>query len=741
MTAALHLPPAAGQLTIHLLGSPEVWVGGIPLILHNQKARALLYYLAATGQSHVRDHLAALLWSESPDSNARHSLRSSLYSIRQALHNHAVDDLLTSNADRVKLEPLVCDVPRFRRLLEDNHKHALTEAVALYRGPLLQGFSPSEAPLFEAWARFERAALQQLYVTAQLRLAEQAEQRQAWDEAIASVLHLIHLDPLSEEAQQRLIRLYVRKGAMSQAVRQYYQFEAELRHELGLTPAPETQALVAVPLIARRADSLHLPLQVTSPGTLHRFLSPDPPQSPSFIGREPLLKDLLALSQEANAGRAAIFLHQLYEQLAPTASAHDLLDLTCALGQVHQSLGQMDEAVTWHRQYLELACALSDAQAQRTAHFELGELALVANNYQAALAAAQAGLAVSLPGRHEQHLALEARGHRLFGAALAMEGRDLSAAELHLQEAVAAHRLTDNPHDLCAALFELGNVAAQRGELRRALSLYEEAAHAAEGAHVHYFLALAYNNLAYHRLLLGELDAARQALAKGLTLAETYEMFGAMLHLSSTQGEIYLYTGNWAAASQAFHHGLALAEELGNLERQAGYRAGLALVARGQNNLEDATVLLEEALGLLIDRGYWHLWVRIQLWLADVLLLRGYPTQAEPHLNAGMMLAREHGRMLLLAQAERLQASLLASYTRWQEAEALFASSLERLTSLNLSLECARTKAVWGKAEQIHHPLSSTGSIMLAEACQLLATYGAQADLQTLSCQLSKHDK
>src|SRR5215469_5928530 len=75
----------SSQLTINLLGTPEVHSAGTPLALHNHKARALLYYLAATGRPHTRDHLATLLWSESPESNARHSLRSSLYHSRQAL--------------------------------------------------------------------------------------------------------------------------------------------------------------------------------------------------------------------------------------------------------------------------------------------------------------------------------------------------------------------------------------------------------------------------------------------------------------------------------------------------------------------------------------------------------------------------------------------------------------------------------------------------------------------------------
>jgi ribosomal protein S18 acetylase RimI-like enzyme len=58
-----------------LLGKPEVLIAGTPLILTDQKARALLFYLAATGQPHTRDHITSLLWSESPSGDARHSLR------------------------------------------------------------------------------------------------------------------------------------------------------------------------------------------------------------------------------------------------------------------------------------------------------------------------------------------------------------------------------------------------------------------------------------------------------------------------------------------------------------------------------------------------------------------------------------------------------------------------------------------------------------------------------------------
>ena len=294
-----------------------------------------------------------------------------------------------------------------------------------------------------------------------------------------------------------------------------------------------------------------------------------------------------------------------------------------------------------------------------------------------------------------------------------------------------AFQVTDNKSDLCATLFELGNIAAQRGELLQALELYEEAARTAEAAHVYYFLALAHNNFAYHSLLLGHLKAAQRALARGNKLAETYEMFGALLHLASTQGEIHLYLGEWAEAAEAFQHGLALAEDLGNLERQAGYRAGLALAARGQGNLASAITLLEEALTLVNERGYWHLSLRIQLWLAETLLTRGLP-EAEAYLDAALATAQQQGRTLLLMQGSRLNARLLAVNGDWPKANDLFALVLEQATGLDLPLEIARTQAAWGESLLRYASQPNNGRALLAQAREVFTEYDAVAELKAL---------
>ena len=123
----------------------------------------------------------------------------------------------------------------------------------------------------------------------------------------------------------------------------------------------------------------------------------------------------------------------------------------------------------------------------------MSELALMSIDYRTARQTAEKGLEVISASMGDVLLMSIGRGHRLLGASLAMEGRDLAAAEEHLQKAVEIHRQIENQGDLCAVLFELGNVAAQRGDLQRALDFYGESAHVAEAGRIHYYLALARN--------------------------------------------------------------------------------------------------------------------------------------------------------------------------------------------------------------------------------------------------------
>ena len=236
------------SLYLNLLGAPEIRISGATVSwqLRDQKAWALLFYLAVTGRPQSRSSLATLLWGESLESNARHSLRSCLYHLRNALQASGVAELLIVSSHHVhlSLEEDQCDVTRFRRLLATKSEMPLAEAVALYRGPLLEGFTLTEAPVFESWVRAEATSLNQAYHHALERLLASTESRELWSEAVEYAEKLVQLDSLDENSLQRLMRLYLHSGATGRALLQYRHFNDTLHRELGLSPSPETEALL-----------------------------------------------------------------------------------------------------------------------------------------------------------------------------------------------------------------------------------------------------------------------------------------------------------------------------------------------------------------------------------------------------------------------------------------------------------------------------------------------------------------
>src|SRR5215208_5019539 len=102
------------QLKLLVFGPPRLERDGTPLELNLRKALALLIYLAVSGRPHSRDALAAMLWPESDQREARTRLRRMLYRLGQALG----DAVLEAGPDAIRLHPaadLWLDCAAFRQ--------------------------------------------------------------------------------------------------------------------------------------------------------------------------------------------------------------------------------------------------------------------------------------------------------------------------------------------------------------------------------------------------------------------------------------------------------------------------------------------------------------------------------------------------------------------------------------------------------------------------------------------------
>jgi len=201
------------------------------------------------GHAVDRERLARLLWDR--QSEARHSLRSCLLKLRQALGPSAALHLVTDH-NVCRLQNVLVDLDCFKRLSRSRDQSEMQAAVDLYRGEFLAGFDIGGDP-FKEWMAVERNRTLTEVCNLVLRLATDQSRAGNHDAAIRSGRRLLMLDPLFELGQRALIGAYARAGRRAEALRQYKSCAETLERELGVAPDGETQALVEAILRTDRA--------------------------------------------------------------------------------------------------------------------------------------------------------------------------------------------------------------------------------------------------------------------------------------------------------------------------------------------------------------------------------------------------------------------------------------------------------------------------------------------------------
>lgn len=228
-------------LHLRLLGDFEAQdAAGQIIDIHARKNRALLAVLALSpAGSASRERLAGLLWSRSPDAQARNSLRQALVQLRRDLD--ALEPMpLSANDDRVMLdlESIEIDALELERLAKADELEGLRRAAALYRGELLADFGMRD-PAFEEWLTGERLRLGQLAMAT----LEKLWARESGPARIEIAQRLVAMDPLRESSHRRLMQAHAEAGEPALALQQYALCRDLLKAELDVAPARETELL------------------------------------------------------------------------------------------------------------------------------------------------------------------------------------------------------------------------------------------------------------------------------------------------------------------------------------------------------------------------------------------------------------------------------------------------------------------------------------------------------------------
>src|SRR5256714_6076933 len=202
-------------------GPPQVVHAGRRLSFALHKAQALLLYLAVEGGMHPRSKLAAFLWPDSEPHDARTALRNALTLLRRLLsddeaslagHSHLRSERELLGRDLHAPFELDLDVVqqayqqarRISAFPSEPQGSALAaqvqHALALVRGPFLDGFWLGKEAPFDEWVQQQQQQWQGRVQFLLDRLSPWQEGDFEGEPALPTLTRWLALEPLPEEA-------------------------------------------------------------------------------------------------------------------------------------------------------------------------------------------------------------------------------------------------------------------------------------------------------------------------------------------------------------------------------------------------------------------------------------------------------------------------------------------------------------------------------------------------------------
>jgi DNA-binding SARP family transcriptional activator/tetratricopeptide (TPR) repeat protein len=227
---------------LRLLGEVAAHVDGAPVDLGPPKQRCVLAALVVErGRVVPIDRLAERVWGTAVPLRGRESVHSYISRLRRALsevEGVAVVRRSGGYALLVEATPPPVDLYLFQDLRakaaaegdDARTASALTEALALWRGPALTGLTGE-------WADTERDRLERARLAAQLDLAETRLRLGEGTELVAGLAGLAAAHPYDERIARQYMTALHQAGRPADALQHYREVHARLTEDLGIEPA------------------------------------------------------------------------------------------------------------------------------------------------------------------------------------------------------------------------------------------------------------------------------------------------------------------------------------------------------------------------------------------------------------------------------------------------------------------------------------------------------------------------
>jgi DNA-binding SARP family transcriptional activator len=241
------LPEAA--LSVISLGASQVFVG--QRLLANSdwvyaRAKELFFYFLCF-PSRTKEQVGLDLWPEASETQLRNNFHRTLYHLRRALgradwilvedETYRFNPSLDCWIDLLEFESNITRAEALDNVGDPEAVDCYNAALALYHGDFLGDLDTRE------WVQPHRQVYRRKFEQAAFALGRRLFSDQQYTAAEEIYRRLLAHDIFLEEAHRELMRCLARRGERGRALQQYNVLVNVMEHDLGIQPAPESQAL------------------------------------------------------------------------------------------------------------------------------------------------------------------------------------------------------------------------------------------------------------------------------------------------------------------------------------------------------------------------------------------------------------------------------------------------------------------------------------------------------------------
>lgn len=728
----------ASTLRSRLGGCTATGEDGVEHRLSGRLPPVILAVLASERHRAVpRGELAESLWGDGPPATWEASLRMAVSRLRAFLVAAGFDpgavastgggyQLRLGEAIRVDLDEASGQVEAAERALASGRLRPAcdlaAEARSLLDAPLLPG---SEGPWVDAARRRARSLLMRA-------LEVEAEARGAGGEASVAVVlagRAVELEPFHESAHRALMRAHARAGNKAEALRCHERCRRLLAEELGVDPAPATEA---VHLHILRDEPLPSPIPPPPPDDTPPAGARSLPGGRDAVARRRWEEAFMLLSRAdeedplgprdlEGLGEAALWTGRHRESAAARQRAHSAhleagdrrsaARVALALASNHGIRGELAGAEGWFRTAARLLASEPEGPEQgflaSVAAIVLFETGALAPCLEQARQASDAGERWSIPD-------LQALGIALQGVALARQ--EQATAALPMLDEGMALAMSGRVTPFAAGIIFCRTIrtALDLFDHHRAAEWIDTVERSAEATGFAGYPGDCSAHLAAALQARGSWSEAEREAERACAACEGFELSHVGLAWY-TLGEIHLRRGDLRRADEAFRlaseHGMTPLPGLASLQLARGDAAGA--LASISSWLEGTSIPLARA--------------RVLPAAVEIALAAGRVTSARAAAKELARIAEAHDSAALRAAAARARGALRLAAGDAAEALNELRQAVDGYRRAEMPYEAAGSRRLLAEALLAHG--DRMGAVLELEAAgRLFERLGAGPD-------------